>query len=299
MPRSRFTPSYKAREAWVSGLLLAPAVAVLALTALYPILNSAVISLYSWNPLDPNRSTTWVGLENYRKVLGDTLFQASLWRTILFVTASVAIELVLGMLIALVLVGVFKAVGVVRTAIFVPLMLTPVVAGILWGQMLNSQYGVINYVLESLHLPPQNLLGDPATALLGVVVVEVWQYTPVMALIFAAGLLARPVDVLEAAKVDGASNLQSFFFVTLPLLRPVIVVALVIRVMDAFKVFDTIYVLTQGGPVNATKVVSLLIYENGLKFFELGTASAMSWIFLILVSGLTLPFIWRLTRASR
>lgn len=280
-------------------LLLAPAAVVLVTTTVYPILNSLWISFRSWNPMSPTRTSDFVGVENYLDLLGAPYFRASIVRTIVFVAASVSIELILGFGVALVLVSSLRAVGIIRTAVIAPLVTTPVVVGILWGQLLNTEYGPVNYFLDRVGLPRQQLLADPDTAMIGVILVQVWQYMPVTALILAAGLLSRPAEVMEAARVDGATGLQSLWYVTLPLMRPAFATALVIRVVDAFKIFDVILVLTQGGPIKATKVVSMYIYEDGLKFFELGRASAMSWIFLVLVGAVSFPLVRRFFRSVR
>lgn len=279
-------------------VLLAPAVLVLLVTTVYPIGMSLWVSFFSWNPMDPNREAAFVGFDNYTALASDTEFLSSIVRTLVYVGLSLTGEFLLGMAIALLMTVPLRAVSVLRTAVFVPLVMTPVVVGILWAQMLNSNYGVFNYFLSGVGLPEQDLLGNPGQAMFGVVLVEIWQNTPFMALLFAAGLLAIPQDIIDAARTDGAGAIRTFFAITLPLMRPTIFIALTIKIMDTFKVFDLIYMLTQGGPANATKVVSLMIYEQGLKFFELGRASAMSWVFLLLVVAITLPMVIKVTKGG-
>src|SRR5262249_19170115 len=155
-------------------------------------------------------------------------------------------------------------------------------------------YGVINYGLGLVGIPPQEWLGSANQALAAVVTVEIWQQLPVVIFVAAAGIQSLPSEVFDAAKVDGAGALQSFRYIMLPLLKPVLVVILLLRIMDAFKIFDIIYTLTQGGPGTSTQVLSMLIYKTGLKFFQIGQASAMSWVFLIGILLISLLFIRQL-----
>jgi len=189
-----------------------------------------------------------------------------------------------------------RAVGLVRTVMLFPLMVAPVVAGVLWRTLFHSTYGVINYAIGKVGIGPQEWLGSPSQALPAVITVEIWQNLPVVVFVLAAGIQSLPVDLYKAAEVDGASQWQIFRRITLPLLKPVIMVLLLLRVMDAFKVFDIVFTMTYGGPGQTTELLSMLIYKTGLKFFQIGQASAMSWVFLVIIFLISLVFIRNLDR---
>jgi multiple sugar transport system permease protein len=284
------------RERLVSVLFLAPAVLFLLFTSVYPLFYSLWLSFHSWNMTIPFSHPVGVGAENYRNLLHDSDFRNSVKLTIIFVVIAVGVEFLLGMGLALLATSRVRAMAVVRTVLLFPLMMAPVVAGVLWRSLFHSSYGVINYVLGLVGIPDQVWLGSATMALPAVITVEVWQNLPVVAFVLAAGIQSLPVDLYKAALVDGASRWQIFRNITLPLLRPVIIVLLLLRIMDAFKVFDIIFTLTYGGPGQSTELLSLLIYKTGLKFFQVGYASAMSWVFLIVIFLISLIFIRKLQR---
>ena len=246
----------------------------------------------------PFSKPTWYGVGNYTRLLNDPEFWNAVKVTLIFVVAAVTIELILGMVLALLATSGVHAMGPIRTTLLFPLMMTPVVAGVLWRNLYHSQYGVINHLLSLVGIPPQTWLGNPSQALPAVVMVEIWQQLPVAAFVLAAGLASLPVDMYKAAAVDGASRWQTFRMITLPLLKPVILVVLLLRIMDAFKVFDIVFMLTYGGPGQRTQVLSLLIYKTGLKFLQVGQASAMSWLFLLFIFVMSFFFIRELQRGE-
>lgn len=286
------------RERLVSALFLAPSVMFLLLTSVYPLLNSLYLSFHSWNMMIPGSVPRWYGVKNYVKLISDPAFINSVEITLIYVAAAVSIELILGMLLALLATSGARAMGVIRTVLLFPLMMTPVVAGILWRTLFHSTYGVINHLIGLVGIPPQTWLGSPGQALPAVITVEIWQQLPVVTFVLAAGIQSLPTDMYKAAQVDGASRWQIFRMITLPLLRPVILVVLLLRIMDAFKVFDIVFMLTYGGPGQATEVLSLLIYKTGLKFFQIGQASAMSWVFLVFIFIISFFFIRELQRGE-
>jgi multiple sugar transport system permease protein len=279
-------------------LFLAPSVLFLLLTSVYPLLNSLWLSFHSWNMMIPFSEPVWYGVQNYSKLIHDAAFINSVKITLIYVVVAVTIEFILGMGLALLATSGVHAMGPIRTVLLFPLMMTPVVAGILWRTLFHSTYGVINHVVGLLGIPPQTWLGDPSQALAAVIMVEIWQQLPVVTFVLAAGLQSLPVDMYKAAAVDGASRWQVFYMITLPLLRPVIIVILMLRIMDAFKVFDIVFMLTYGGPGQTTEVLSLLIYKTGLKFFQIGQASAMSWVFLFFIFVISFFFIRELQRGE-
>jgi len=279
-------------------LFLAPSVLFLLLTSVYPLLNSLWLSFHSWNMMIPFSEPVWFGVQNYSRLIHDPAFINSVKITLIYVVVAVTIEFILGMALALLATSGVHAMGPIRTVLLFPLMMTPVVAGILWRTLFHSTYGVINHVIGLLGIPPQTWLGDPSQALAAVIMVEIWQQLPVVTFVLAAGLQSLPVDMYKAAAVDGASRWQVFRMITLPLLRPVIIVILMLRIMDAFKVFDIVFMLTYGGPGQTTEVLSLLIYKTGLKFFQIGQASAMSWVFLFFIFVISFFFIRELQRGE-
>jgi multiple sugar transport system permease protein len=284
------------QERLVSALFLAPSVVFLLLTSVYPLLYSFWLSLHSWNQSIPNSRPVWVGAGNYQRLLSDPAFLNSVRVTLVFVVFAVTIELVLGMGLALLATSRIRALGLIRTVLLLPLMMAPVVAGVLWRTLFHSTYGVVNYALSLVGIPPQTWLGSPTQALPAVITVEIWQNLPVVAFVLAAGIQSLPVDLYKAALVDGASRWQVFTRITLPLLKPVIIVLLLLRIMDAFKVFDIVFTMTYGGPGQTTELLSMLIYKTGLRIFQIGQASAMSWVFLVVIFLISLYFIRRLQR---
>jgi multiple sugar transport system permease protein len=281
-------------ERIASVIFLAPAVLFLLVTSVYPLIYSAWLSFHSWNMTIPRSQPVYIGFDNYRNLWESEDFRNSLKITLIFVTFAVAIEFVLGMGLALIATSRIRVMGLIRTVMLFPLMIAPVVAGVLWRTLFHSTYGVINHVIGWVGIPPQEWLGSPSQALPSVITVEIWQNLPVVAFVLAAGIQSLPVDLYKAAQVDGASQWQMFRRITLPLLKPVILVLLLLRIMDAFKVFDIVFTMTYGGPGQTTELLSMLIYKTGLRFFQVGQASAMSWIFLIGIFIISLFFIRKL-----
>jgi multiple sugar transport system permease protein len=209
---------------------------------------------------------------------------------VIYVASAVSIEFVIGLGLALIITAKIKGLMFIRVALLVPLMITPVVAGVLWRFLFNPEYGVVNYLIQMFGGEMVTWLARPNTAFMAIIIVEVWQQLPVVIFILAAGISSLPETIYESAMIDGASSLQKFRYITLPLLKSVIAVVLLLRIMDAFKIFDVIYTLTYGGPGKSTEVVSLFVYKQGLKYFQIGSATAMSWVFLILVLIISLFF---------
>jgi multiple sugar transport system permease protein len=231
----------------------------------------------------PNSEPLYIGLRNYERLFLNSAFISSIGITLTFVLISVFFEFFLGFALALFITSKIKGVGWIRTSILLPLMMPPVVAGVLWRTIYHYKYGPLNYFMNQVGLQSQAWIGDPKQSLLSVIFVEIWQQTPIVIFILAAGIQSLPTEIFKAAKIDGAKPFKILFELTLPLLKPVIIVVLLIRIMDAFRIFDVIYTLTFGGPGRTTEVMSLLIYKTGLQFFQIGKASAMSWMFLTFI----------------
>jgi multiple sugar transport system permease protein len=271
-------------------LLLAPAVLFLGLTSLYPLAYTLRLSFFEWFLNRPNMEPTWVGTDNYTNVLSDNVFQTSATNTALFGVGTVLVELVLGLVLALAVAQEGKGMRVVRSILLIPMIMTPVVVGVLWRILLSDE-GLVNYLLDSIGIGPVLWFVEPRWAFIAVMMVEIWEWTPFVLIVLTAAITALPSDPYRAAQIDGASRWQTFRYITLPMLWPVILVVALLRFMDAIKVFDIIYVLTSGGPGYATEMLSSFIYKQGLRYFDIGTASAASWLFLGAVVLLSIAII--------
>lgn len=234
-------------------------------------------------------SLRFAGATNYIQMFFDEIFHIALLNTAIFVSVAVTIELLLGLGLALLLNMELKARGLWRTLLLIPMITTPIVIGNAWRLLYNSEYGALNAILMSLGLieHPIAFLGNAATALPSLILVDIWQWTPFMMLIILAGLQALPTAPYEAALIDGASRLTIFRKITIPMLMPAIVVAVLLRFMDAFaRTFDIFYITTFGGPGTATEVVGLYIYKVAFRELDLGYAAALTVVMLFLVIGL-------------
>lgn len=271
-------------------LLVIPSIVVVLLVAVYPLVRTFYLS-FTNERLGSIRPTRWVGFDNYRSLFQDSLFRHSLLNTIEFTVASVAIETVLGMIVALVIHSEFRGRGLVRTAILVPWAVPTVVSALLWQWMFNDFYGVINSILIRLHLMsashPTAWTANPQYALGAVVAVDVWKTTPFMALLLLAGLQVIPSDIYEAARVDGASKWAQFWQMTLPLVRPALLVALIFRTLDAFRIFDLIYVLMSYAP----STMSVAVYtQQQIGNQRIGYGSAPAVIIFLCVGVLAFAY---------
>jgi multiple sugar transport system permease protein len=259
------------RERRQAYLLVAPAVLVLAGVALYPILAAVWLSLHRFILVFGERRFT--GLENYAYLLGDARFWSALGNTAYFTLVAVTVELLLAVPLALLLNRAFPGRGLLRAAVLVPWAIPTVVSARLWAWMFNPEYGLINRLLPGSDI---NWLGAPGYALHAAILVDVWKTTPFVALLVLAGLQGIPEDLYKAARVDGASAWRAFRSITLPLLKPALLLALLFRSLDAFRVFDAIYVLTEGGPANTTETLSIYAYKTLMRSGDFGYGSTLS-----------------------
>ena len=276
-------------------LLLAPAVLIALAVLLYPLWDGVRASLFFYRYGRPLRS---VGLDNYLRLWSDAQFLNSLSVTVRFVALSVAIETVLGLALALFCLREFRGIRFLRTVLIVPMVITPVVVAIVFRLIYASDAGMITVLSEALGGQPIEILGHPTRAFLGLVALDVWEWTPLMFLILLAGLQSLPVEPLEAARVDGAGPWRSFVDHTLPMLRPVLAVAIVLRTIDAFGTFDQVFVLTRGGPGEATRLLSIFGYDTAFKFQETGYAAALFVTMGLLVLALALAAVRLLRRVE-
>jgi len=250
----------------------------------YPIGRAFWLSLFTQN-LGTELQAEFTGLDNYARLVGDGRFWQSLWHTTVFTLSSILIELVLGMGIALVLNRGFFGRGLVRTAALIPWALPTAVMGLAWAWIFNDQFGVANDILRFLPVvDPITWLGEPIPAMIALIAADVWKTTPFFAIILLAGLQSISEDLYEAHAIDGASPVQSFVQITLPLLTPQILIALLFRFAQAFGIFDLVRVMTEGGPANATEMISLYIYDTVRSYLDFGYGAALVVVtFLLLI----------------
>jgi multiple sugar transport system permease protein len=269
---------------------MAPGLLFLAVFAIYPSIYSLVISFFRWNLNDP-LGKRFGEFHNYEILLKDPAFWHSVGVTLRYVAAVTILELGIGLGLALLFFRAFPGDKFLRALLILPMVVAPVVVGLLWRYMLNVQFGIVNYIVDLLGFGRVDFLGDPGWALPTLVLVDVWQWTPFIFLILLAALQGIPEDILEAARVDGAKPVRIFFEHMLPLLRYPIAVAVALRMIDAFRVYDFIFMTTRGGPIDKTSTLSWQIYDAGFKSFDIGYASAFSWLMLILVVVVTTVFL--------
>lgn len=251
-----------------------PTVLVLLALSIYPLIYAIKVSLTG-----PTGAFTFA---NFTRLAGDGVFAAAAVQTVVLTLAALIVEFTVGLALALLIDSLARAKSFFRAGLLVPMLLPPVVAAVAWRLIFNPQFGVLNGTLRELGLNTASLLwtGGDRSALASVILVDVWEWTPFLFLLVSAGLQAIPPEPLEAARIDGASAWQIFRDVTLPLLRPVILLAVMLRAMDLVRIFDQIFILTQGGPGTATETVSLYIYRTAFRFSNFGYAAAMSFVLL-------------------
>jgi multiple sugar transport system permease protein len=263
-------------------LLVAPAVLALLFFQVVPILTGANASFRDWSLNDPKG--TWLGLAHYRYVLSDPAFIGLvLPNTFLLMAASVGSSLLFGLGLALLLNRRFPGRSLVQAVIMLPLMVAPVVAAIMVRWMFNDQFGIVNVVLEGLGIPGQPWLAQRWTAFFAIVATDVWLWTPWFALLLLAGLQSLPREPFEAAAIDGSTRWRTFRYITLPMLRPVIVVCVVIRAIDAFRTFDVVWTISAGGPARSTEVFSIYAYTEAFQFLNFGRGSAAAIIGALII----------------
>jgi ABC-type sugar transport system permease subunit len=288
----------RTREGRFAAALLVPSVIAVFGIVVYPILRTLYTSLYSVDSPLPGHYN-FVGLRNYTFALGQSEFWSAVERTAYFTFVSTGLELVLGMLVALLLNAPLRARWLFRTIVVLPWALPTIVNGAMWRYMFNAQYGVVNAALTQLHLigSYQAWLSRPFLALNLVVLADVWKNTSLVAFFLLAGLTTIPRELYEAARVDGYGPVGAFFHITLPLLRPVIVIVLVLRTIEAFKVFDIIYVMTGGGPANGTQSIAFYTYQRAFSDEFFGYGSALAYLIVIFIMALAVVYI-RLLRTE-
>ncbi|HTG86745.1 MAG TPA: sugar ABC transporter permease [Pyrinomonadaceae bacterium] len=293
MPNSRrLSNAASRRHLLLPYVLVAPAVAVLLALSIYPLIYSITVSLQVGD--------AW-SIGNFTRLASDNFFLTAMAHTFVFAVAALSCEFLLGLGLALLLNSQIRGRGFFRATLLVPMMLPPVVAAIVWRLLLNPNFGAINGTLKEIGINTEALTwtASPSLAMMSVIAVDVWQWTPFVFLVLLAGLQAIPQEPYEAALIDGSSRWQTFWHVTLPLLKPAILIVLLLRTMDLLRVFDQIFILTEGGPGFATETISLYIYRSAFRFFDFGYAAAMSFVLLALTNVISVVYIRLLRNESR
>jgi len=262
-----------------------PALAVVGAVIVFPWLFTVWMSAFDWKI---GEAAHFVGLANYLKLATNQRFLEAVGHTAYFTVLAVVVPLILGTAAALIFHREFPFRGALRAIFTMPMMATPVAVALVWTMMFHPQQGVLNYLLSLVGLPPSLWVYSPSLVIPSLVLVEIWHWTPLVMLIVLGGLAALPTEPYESARLDGATEWQLFRFITLPLVAPFLVVAAVIRTIDAVKAFDTIYVISQGGPGTASETINLYLYLQAFAFYNVGNASAVVVVFFAIIMALAL-----------
>jgi multiple sugar transport system permease protein len=281
-----------ARHYW---LFIVPAGIVVAAVIVFPWVFTLYMSVQDFHA---GGTMSFAGLDNYRRMFTDDRFLWAIARTFYFTALAVIFPTLIGVAAAVCFNKHFPLRGLCRTIFILPMMATPVAIALVWTMMFHPQLGVLNYLLTAAGLPPSTWVYDSATVIPTLVMVETWQWTPLIMLIVLGGLASLPQDPYEAAALDGASGWQCFRHITLPLVWPFIMVALVLRAVDALKAFDTIFVITGGGPGTSSETLNLYLYQEAFAYYDIGYASAIVVVFFILIMAVTLLLMRTRNRAN-
>ncbi|WP_319756653.1 sugar ABC transporter permease [uncultured Sphaerochaeta sp.] len=271
-----------------------PAVLFVVILMVFPVVYTFFLSFTDWS-LTSGRPLSVVGLESYFKVLKEPRFLQSLGRTFYFTFGAVIVEMVLGTVLALILNRKFKGKGMVKTLLLLPLVATPVAIGIVWNLFYDPTIGILNYVLSVLKLPQSGWVSDARTVMPSLIMVDIWQWTPMITIIVLAGLAGLSTEPYESAMVDGANGRQVLFQITLPMLMPTILTAVILRAIDALKTYDIIYSMTGGGPGYASENLNVLAFKYSFEYFRMGQ-SAVMLVFLFAIVMLFSLMVMRVRR---
>ena len=272
------------REIATAVVMLAPSLLFLAAFTYWPILRSAVYGFYDVQLGSPE--VFFVGWENYQRLWHDTLFWTSLRNTVVYMVVTVPTSIAMALLLAVALDRGLRGTALYRSTFFYPVMIPSVAAGMVWVFLYAPGYGPINGLLQSLGLPQLEWLSDKRYALPAIIFMSIWKYAGYFMLILLAALQLVPRDLYEAARLDGVSGWRQLIHITVPLISPTLYFVLIIGVLHSYQIFDYVFVMTQGGPADATNVLTFYIYQNAFQFQDIGTASAIGNILLLVVGGL-------------
>ncbi len=275
------------RARWVPAFFLGPAVVVMAAACLYPVISAFQLGLFDWSMGTPWSSARWVGLDNFISAFSNPRVWSSLWTTLLFAGVCVSAEMVLGIAIALALETPVRGMAFFRTLFILPMMIAPIAVGLTWRYLFDAQFGLINALLAVFGISAKLWLADPTLAFTAIVIADIWQWTPFVFIMMIAALANVDSAVIEASRIDGANWWQMTFRVKLPMVMHVIAITLMMRLIDAFRVLEVIYVLTFGGPGDSTEILALHIYKTAFVGQQLGVAAAISVLLLGVVAALS------------
>mgnify|MGYP006276965539 CR=1 FL=1 len=273
-----------------------PAFLIILFLTLYPVLSVFTNSFHEYNFLSAEREL--IGFRNFVRIIGEEIFRTAFLNTIVFSLTATVAEATLGVILALLFYGQFPGKRATMTVVIFPMMLSTMVISAIWRTMYHYDIGVLNYMVELIGFARVGWLTSPDMALMSVVIVDIWQWTPFAFIIVQAGLNTIPSELFEAAAIDGAGYFQTLFRVTIPILASQILLVFLLRTIDTFRIFDKVYALTQGGPGNATETVSYFVYREGFVFFNLGRASAGSVYVLIVISVIAVVYIRNILKES-
>ena len=278
-------------------LLAAPTVLIVLLIILFPITFALISSFFDYTLINKSFNN-FIGLDNYVNSINDEQLFNSISVTFFFVVLVVLFEFLLGFFIAILLNSIDRFKSIYYFILLMPLLINPIVVGLIWRMFLHPQLGILNYLLSLISISPINWLGDPKMAFVTIIFVDIWHQVSFMIILLLAGLSAIPKEPYEAARSDGAGILDCFIHITLPYMRPVIIVTILIRLIFAVKTYDLIYIMTKGGPGDATDLISYYIYRSAFISLNLGEAAAMSTILLFIIVILTLPLFKYMNRSD-
>jgi len=262
-----------------------PAVAVVGSVIVFPWVFTVWMSMHEWTVGGARRFS---GLSNYMRLISDERFLTSVGHTLVYTVLAVVLPLIFGTLAALIFNSRLPFRGILRGVFVMPMMATPVAVALVWTMMFHPQLGVLNYLLSLVGIGPQAWVFNPTTVIPSLVLVETWQWTPLVMLIVLGGLAAIPTEPYESAAIDGATIFQRFRYITLPMIAPFLMVAVIIRTIDALKSFDIIYAITQGGPGTASETINLYLYSVAFAYYDVGYGSAIAVVFFAIVIALSL-----------
>ena len=272
---------------WMSAaLFLSPTLAVFGVFVLFPVFFSFYLSFHKWNMF--SAGATWVGLDNYRAIIANPEFWSVLKNTAVYTLGTVPLNMALSLVVAFLLNKRLAGKKLLRTMFFTPVIMSSVAAAVIWRWVYEPNFGLLNTVLGFFGVPAVNWLNEPTAAMFALIVMGVWKTFGVNMVLFSAGLQGIPETYYEAARIDGAGAWHRFWSITIPLLSPTTFFVLVMSVIGSFQVFDTVYVLTSGGPLGTTKVLVFYLYEHAFKFFDMGYASAVAYLMFAIVFVLTM-----------
>jgi multiple sugar transport system permease protein len=284
-PITEAAPSPGARPRSSYWPFVVPAVAVVGSVIVFPWAFTVWMSMHEWTVGGARR---FAGLSNYLRLVSDERFLTSVGHTLVYTCLAVILPLIFGTLAALIFNSRLPFRGILRGVFVMPMMATPVAVALVWTMMFHPQLGVLNYLLSLVGIGPQAWVFHPTTVIPSLVLVETWQWTPLVMLIVLGGLAAIPIEPYESAAIDGATVLQRFRYITLPMIAPFLMVAVIIRTIDALKSFDIIYAITQGGPGTASETINLYLYSVAFAYYDVGYGSAIAVVFFAIVIALSL-----------